>query len=100
MLINWLLIFFIKVELSIPQTWKGNEVILKWKSQSEAMIYNDKGHPLQGLSTGISHQMRSDYTISKCWNGTDGNLIFFIEMACNNMFGAGHNGMISESLQM
>ena len=44
--------------------------------------------------------MRSEYPISKNWNGSDSPMTIYVEMACNNMFGAGKNGMISKGLIM
>lgn len=84
-----------KIEIAIPEAWKGQPVLFRWKSQSEAMIWSRSGEPLQGLSTGIGHQMRPDFLISQSWNGSVEPHIYYIEMACNNMFGAGKNGMIN-----
>ncbi|CAL4079511.1 unnamed protein product, partial [Meganyctiphanes norvegica] len=84
-----------KLQFNIPDEWCGKEVRLRWKSQSESMVWSKEGEPLQGLSTGISHQMRSDFRISQCWDKKSESFCYYIEMACNNMFGAGNNGMIS-----
>ncbi|XP_068208196.1 alpha-mannosidase 2C1-like [Palaemon carinicauda] len=86
-----------KLEVMIPENWMGQEVWLRWKSQSEAMVWSESGSPLQGLSTGVEKQMRSGYRISECWKPTERRLplVYYIEMSCNNMFGAGKNGMIN-----
>jgi alpha-mannosidase len=38
---------------------------------------------------------RAEFLITKCANG-DEKIEYYIEMACNGMFGAGKNGMINE----
>lgn len=84
-----------KLHFCVPDEWSGKEVRLRWKSQSESMVWSNTGEPLGGLSTGISHQMRSDFRISHCWDRKSDSLCYYVEMACNNMFGAGNSGMIN-----
>ncbi|KAL7646644.1 UNVERIFIED_CONTAM: hypothetical protein RMT77_001895 [Armadillidium vulgare] len=86
-----------KIEFSVPREWAHKEVRLRWKSQSEAMLWDTQGRPLQGLSTGTSHQIRSDYQLSKNWSLEDSDLkqIYFVEMSCSRMFGVGKGGMIN-----
>ncbi|XP_071529830.1 alpha-mannosidase 2C1-like [Panulirus ornatus] len=121
-----------RIEVTIPDSWKGQQVWLRWNSQAEAMLWSMNGEPLQGLSpsgphqrmkrditngfnsdndedtkmetnnhnnicteNGLPNQMRTDYPISRCWNGSQETLVYYIEMACNNMFGSGKDGMIN-----
>ncbi|XP_045117159.1 alpha-mannosidase 2C1-like isoform X2 [Portunus trituberculatus] len=100
-----------KVEVNIPEDWIQQEVWLHWVSQGEAMLWSAKGEPLQGFSPGGVHlsplkgakrtgplepdQSRTDYMLSLCWSGSQETQIFYIEMACCGMFGAGADGMIS-----
>ncbi|XP_063601707.1 alpha-mannosidase 2C1-like [Penaeus indicus] len=44
-----------KIEIAIPEAWKGQPVLFRWKSQSEAMIWSRSGEPLQtGDSTACN----------------------------------------------
>jgi hypothetical protein len=40
---------------------------------------------LQGISPGY----REEYIVGKPWTGTPAFVEFYVEMACNGMFGAG-----------
>ncbi|MCL4119734.1 UNVERIFIED_CONTAM: hypothetical protein GTU68_045629, partial [Idotea baltica] len=86
-----------KVSVSIPDEWNGLEIRLRWKSQSEAMVWDLNGVPLQGLSTGTGHQVRTDFRISGNYepNVEEKEQTFLIEMACSRMFGVGKGGMIN-----
>ncbi|KAG7162125.1 alpha-mannosidase 2C1-like isoform X2 [Homarus americanus] len=120
-----------RIEVKVPDSWKGQQVWLQWNSQAEAMLWSRNGEPLQGMSPGgyhhhirrdvstnsqsgqhekqetendhvdshaeggLPHQTRTDYPISRCWNGSQETLVYYIELACNNMFGGGKEGMIS-----
>ncbi|XP_069185625.1 alpha-mannosidase 2C1 isoform X1 [Procambarus clarkii] len=86
-----------KIEVTIPESWKGQQTWLLWNSEAEAMLWSMNGEPLQGLSPGgggLPNQKRADYPISRCWNGSKETLVYYIEMSCNNMFGAGKKGLI------
>lgn len=62
------------------------------------MLWDIHGNPLQGLSTGTSHQIRSDYQLSRNWSleDSDRKQIYLVEMSCSRMFGVGKGGMISK----
>lgn len=52
----------------------------------------------QGFTGCPDHQKREEYVISKCWDRDDeAELVYYVEMACNDMFGAGKGGMIGRS---
>jgi alpha-mannosidase len=78
-----------KVDIEIPAAWKGEEVHLLWDSTSEACVWQD-GEPLQGLTgsgTGWTpNATRPAYTLSRKASGGE-RLSFYIEVACNNLFG-------------
>lgn len=85
-----------KVVVKIPESWSGKEIHLRWNSSSEALLFNTLGDPLQGFTGSPDHQKREEFIISKSWERkeTEQELVYYIEMACNSMFGAGKGGMI------
>ena len=81
-----------KVELAIPQAWRGREVHLLWDSHSEACVWQN-GVPLQGLTgSGAASWMnaigpiRNRFLLLPCARGGERQKIF-IEVACNQLFG-------------
>lgn len=79
--------------VDIPDQMDAAIVCLKWDSNSEAMIYNNEGKPLQAFTGGGGSDRRDLYVIDR--NATSGDhMSFFVEMACNEMFGNGDGGMI------
>lgn len=76
------------VQLRIPNEFIGEEVHFIWNADNEAMIWSLEGMPLQGLTGGAGSDARHDYILTT--NAEGGEIIqFYIEMACNGMFGAG-----------
>jgi len=76
------------MEFQIPKEWnaKDEEIHLRWDSSSEAMIYDMRGKPLQGLTGGS----RDDYVIyghGKNDANPGDKISYFIEMACCGLFG-------------
>lgn len=91
---TWTTCWF-KVVIDIPNKWCGKEVHLRWNSESEALIWTTDGKPLQGLSAGAAHQERLFFVLSPSASVSCLHHEFFIEMACNGLFGAGSPSMIS-----
>ncbi|KAI9490397.1 galactose mutarotase-like domain-containing protein [Zychaea mexicana] len=80
------------VQLRIPNEFAGEEVHFIWNADNEALIWSIDGLPLQGLTGGAGSDARHEYILTT--NAQGGEIIqFYIEMACNGMFGAG-NGLI------
>ncbi|MCX7803773.1 MAG: alpha-mannosidase, partial [Planctomycetota bacterium] len=76
--------FWFKAETRVPPEWKGGRVDLIWVSCSEATLWMD-GRIVQGLSVP---QIRPDaILIGKARGGE--TVRFAVEVACNQMFGAG-----------
>ncbi|KAL0486594.1 alpha-mannosidase [Acrasis kona] len=83
------------LNITVPDEWAGKSVHLIWNSSSEALIFNMKGVPLQGLTGGDGGDKRHEFPlISKAFGGD--KYSFYIEMACNGLFGIGGATMISE----
>ncbi|ODN00433.1 Alpha-mannosidase 2C1, partial [Orchesella cincta] len=92
-------LFMIKVV--IPIDWKGKEVHLRWNSSSEATLINHDGNVVQVISLtnfarlallekGFIPKHRENFVVSKCWEPQHDSkeLIYYVEMACNGLFGA------------
>lgn len=81
--------FWVKFELEIPKDWlKYERLEIDWDSSSEALIYNSKGLPLQAFTGG---GQRNLFEIPKLYRTTE-KQVFYIEVACNGMFGNGAEG--------
>ncbi|KAI5954900.1 AMS1 [Candida jiufengensis] len=81
--------FWVKFNLDIPEDWLKYEGLeIEWDSNSEALIYNSKGLPLQAFTGGGDRNL---FDIPKEYRKS-GEQIFYIEVACNGMFGNGAEG--------
>uniref|UniRef100_A0A8C5QTT5 alpha-mannosidase n=1 Tax=Leptobrachium leishanense TaxID=445787 RepID=A0A8C5QTT5_9ANUR len=81
-----------KVELTIPKGWLGKEVHLIWESDGEGMVWKD-GEPVQGLT---KEGQKTSYVLTRELKEQDPQgFLFYIEMACNGLFGAGQGSMIA-----
>jgi alpha-mannosidase len=76
-----------KVELQIPPELQQKSELLElhWDASNEGFIYLEDGHPLQALS---GEGERVEWIIPSSFK--DGQIhVFYLEMACNGMFGLG-----------
>lgn len=81
-------LFWVKFDVEIPENWLLHEAIeLEWDLSSEAMITNDKGLPLQAFTGGERNYFRFPKEYVKKDRQT-----FYMEVACNGMFGNGLGG--------
>ena len=76
-----------KVDLAIPDAWKGQEVHLLWDSTSEACVWQDS-QPMQGLTgtAGEGGPIRPEYRLTRSARGGE-TMTLYVEMACNGLFG-------------
>lgn len=80
---------WVKFTIDIPESWLEHENIeIDWDSSSEAFIYDGKGFPLQAFTGGGERNL---FRIPKEYKKT-GKQLFYIEVACNGMFGNGAGG--------
>ncbi|KAK6463088.1 glycoside hydrolase [Scheffersomyces coipomensis] len=80
--------FWVKLEVEIPESWLTHEIIeLDWDSSSEALIYDQNGLPLQAFTGGERNLFRIPHKYRTADSQT-----FYIEVACNGMFGNGADG--------
>lgn len=73
----------------MPETLRFDEHLeFHWNANNEGLIWTEKGEPLQGLTGGGD---REEWILPKDFR--DGREhTFFIEMACNGMFGNAPGG--------
>ncbi|KAG9552992.1 putative alpha-mannosidase I, partial [Aureobasidium melanogenum] len=78
-----------RVRLTVPSSLAAEEHLeLHWDANNEGLIWNEKGEPLQGLTGGGE---RVEWILPKSFR--DGKEhVFYIEMACNGMFGNAPGG--------
>ncbi|KAL6232540.1 hypothetical protein BDW75DRAFT_217680 [Aspergillus navahoensis] len=78
-----------RIRLTIPEDMRDKERLeFHWDANNEGLVWTEDGHPLQGLTGGGE---RIEWIIPDAWR--DGNEhVFYIEMACNGMFGNAPGG--------
>jgi alpha-mannosidase len=78
-----------RIHLTVPQDMLDRERLeFHWDANNEGLIWTEDGHPLQGLTGGGE---RTEFILPKGW--CDGKShTFYIEMACNGMFGNAPGG--------
>ncbi|KAL4870897.1 hypothetical protein BDV12DRAFT_184237 [Aspergillus spectabilis] len=78
-----------RIRLTIPQALLEKERLeFHWDANNEGLVWTEDGHPLQGLTGGGE---RVEWIIPDAWR--DGKEhVFYIEMACNGMFGNAPGG--------
>ncbi|KAI9927782.1 Glycoside hydrolase, 38 vacuolar alpha mannosidase [Aspergillus wentii] len=78
-----------RIRLTVPQDMLQKERLeFHWDANNEGLIWTENGHPLQGLTGGGE---RVEWIIPDAWR--DGKEhTFYIEMACNGMFGNAPGG--------
>ncbi|KAK8734773.1 hypothetical protein OTU49_005982, partial [Cherax quadricarinatus] len=83
-----------KVNFQVPDEWAGSEVRLRWGSNSEAAVWSPDGSILQGLSTGDTGSLRTDFTITNSYEAGSPPYTLYIEMAANRLLGASPGDLI------
>ncbi|KAI9770329.1 MAG: Glycoside hydrolase, 38 vacuolar alpha mannosidase [Geoglossum simile] len=76
------------ITLTVPPKFqKKDHLEFHWDAGNEGMIWTEEGEPLQGLTGGD----RIEWIFPQSWK--DGKEhVFYIEMACNKMFGSAPGG--------
>ena len=83
--------FYLKVAL--PGPLHDRHVGIRWDSSSEAMLFSSQGDYLQAFTGGDGADRRDLFLLPRLASKGE-TLEFFVEMACNGMFGNGLGGMI------
>lgn len=78
-----------KIQLTVPKNMlDGEHLEFHWDANNEGLIWTHDGNPLQGLTGGGD---RTEWILPDSWR--DGKEhTFYIEMACNGMFGNAPGG--------
>ncbi|KAH8426737.1 alpha-mannosidase [Aspergillus melleus] len=78
-----------RIRLTIPENLRQKERLeFHWDANNEGLVWTEDGRPLQGLTGGGE---RIEWVIPDAWR--DGKEhTFYIEMACNGMFGNAPGG--------
>lgn len=78
-----------KIELKVPSNLLKKDLLeLHWDADNEGLVWTEDGEPIQGLTGGGE---RVEWILPKYFR--DGKFhTFYIEMACNKMFGNAPGG--------
>lgn len=82
--------FWFKIEWKIPESWlaAAEEIHFDWDCSNEGLIYDTAGIPLQAFTGGE----RTLFKLPKKYRKA-GKQRFYLEIACNGMFGNGDGGV-------
>ncbi|KAI9027983.1 galactose mutarotase-like domain-containing protein [Hyaloraphidium curvatum] len=84
--------FWFRVSLTMPKELAGEEVVyFTWDANCEAMIWTKDGQVVTGLTGGRDGNRRADWNI-KGLVAPGNKLEFYVELACNGLFGVGGPG--------
>ncbi|KAJ2743616.1 Glycoside hydrolase, 38 vacuolar alpha mannosidase [Coemansia sp. BCRC 34301] len=78
-----------RVTVNIPDTFAGRKVMFEMDTGSEAMIWSADGEPIMGLTGGGGRERHVDYTLTAKATDHEKQRLFYVEMACNDLFGNG-----------
>lgn len=71
-------------------------ILFEFDAGCEAMVWSANGHPLQGLTGGDGVTRRAEFPLAIVGiTNTNPAGTFYLELACNGLFGVGANGMIN-----
>lgn len=83
------------IEIDVLEEYSNKCIGLQWDSNSEALLYDFNGNQIQAFTGGNGNDRRDLCILNDLLNEVNnGKKSYFIEMACNEMFGNGNNGMI------
>ena len=85
------------VRLTLPVQWIGSCCVFQFDAGCEAMIWRRErgGQGVESPVLGLSEK-KTEWTISSSLTEDEvGEMEFFVEMACNTLFGAGKDGFIN-----
>ncbi|KAF7713764.1 Alpha-mannosidase [Penicillium ucsense] len=78
-----------RIHLTVPShLLKKERLEFHWDANNEGMVWTKEGHPLQGLTGGGE---RTEWILPDAWRDGETH-VFYIEMACNGMFGNAPGG--------
>ncbi|KAI9504908.1 galactose mutarotase-like domain-containing protein [Coemansia spiralis] len=78
------------IAVDIPKSFEGKPVQFLFDTNSEAMVWSADGEPIVGLTGGGGIERHVDYLLTPCASAHEPTRTFYIEMACNGLFGNGN----------
>ncbi|KAI8318233.1 hypothetical protein GQ54DRAFT_300614 [Martensiomyces pterosporus] len=78
-----------RVAVAIPPSFAGKPVQFLFDSNSEAMVWSAAGEPVHGLTGGGGDERHVDYLLTERATDHEKPRTFYVEMACNDLFGNG-----------
>ncbi|KAG4092558.1 galactose mutarotase-like domain-containing protein [Neocallimastix lanati (nom. inval.)] len=90
---SWVTVWF-NVKIKIPDNWNDDIIYFLWNCNNEGLIWSLDGRPIQGLTGGGGDVKRHEYILTK-EDLKKKNVEFYIESACNGMFGNGDDDLIN-----
>ncbi|KAJ1942521.1 Glycoside hydrolase, 38 vacuolar alpha mannosidase [Kickxella alabastrina] len=78
-----------RVTAKVPAAFVGKPAQFLIDTNSEAMIWSAAGKPIIGLTGGGGVERHIDYLLTPCATEHEEPLLFYVEMACNGLFGNG-----------
>ncbi|KAJ2468107.1 Glycoside hydrolase, 38 vacuolar alpha mannosidase [Coemansia sp. RSA 2322] len=78
-----------RVTVNIPKEFAGKKVQFLFDTNSEAMVWSADGEPIMGLTGGNGGERHVDYTLTAQASEHEKQRVFYMEMACNDLFGNG-----------
>ncbi|KAJ2089528.1 Glycoside hydrolase, 38 vacuolar alpha mannosidase [Coemansia sp. RSA 986] len=78
-----------RVTVRIPDSFEGKPVQFLFDTNSEAMVWSADGEPIMGLTGGGGGERHVDYLLTPSASTNEPLRLFYMEMACNGLFGNG-----------
>jgi alpha-mannosidase len=83
---------WVRITLTVPEKFKKyDHVEFHWDSNCEGLVWSEDGEPLQGLTGGGE---RVEFLFPREWVKDGQKHVFYVEVACNGMFGNGPGDII------
>ncbi|ORX40242.1 alpha-mannosidase [Kockovaella imperatae] len=77
---------WIKITMTIPESWAQQPVELHFDPSCEAMIFDHSGDSLQGITGGFDYNRRVEWIVPAA-EVAQGKCVRYIEVTANGMFG-------------
>ena len=78
----------------VPSNWKGRDIVARLDFGGEALIFDDSGCPVYGLSNGSVFDLDYSKDIYRLFTSSKGGEVvdLYVEAAANIMFGINRHG--------
>ncbi|KAJ2590222.1 Glycoside hydrolase, 38 vacuolar alpha mannosidase [Coemansia sp. RSA 1797] len=80
---------WVRMKVQIPAEMEGKHVRLLFDPSCEALVWSDRGEPLQGITGDGGDNYHVDYTVTKKAKRDEHVRVLYLEVGCNGMFGNG-----------